>query len=380
MNEYKMYDGEEIFTDFSIENEKILDSKKTKKDRLPSWAVSLIITVPLCILTVVVCFAMTLGTHIFGEKAKVQKVPGNTSRGSITITPSEMDSDKAKNALMSVVSVQNAGEYGGFFGQSLSLGEGTGVIIREDGYILTSSAVVENVGNITVKLQDGNSYQAEVCNVDSVNNAAVLKIDASGLVPAVIGDSSAVNIGDSVIAIGNELNENLSSPVVSGTICGINNGVQLQNGQKVNILQIDASTVAQSVGGLILNKDGALIGIATAMISNPSSEIGIATPINDLKSLLSNFVSTDGGNYNNLSIGITGTDASYGVSVEKIAQGSPAEKAGIKTGDLIVKADGEAVSSINDINNIKNRHKKGDTMTFSIYRDGELMEISVVLE
>lgn len=380
MNEYKKYDGEELFTKFPIETGNFNDAQKNKKGGLPAWALSLIITVPICILTIAICFAMNLGSHVIGAKAKVQKTAGDVPKGSITLTPSAMDSDKAKNALLSVVSVKNAGEYGGFFGQSLSLGEGTGVIIREDGYILTSAAVVENVGNVTVELQDGNSYQAEVCNVDSVNNAAVLKIDAAGLTPAVIGDSSAVNIGDSVIAVGNEINENLSNPIVAGTVCGINNGVQLQNGQKINILQVDAATIAGSVGGLVFNKDGALIGIATAMISNPSSEIGIVTPIDDLKSLLSNFVSTDGGNYNNLSIGITGTDASYGVSIEKIAEGSPAEKAGLKTGDLIVKADGEAVASINDINNIKNRHKKGDTMTFSIYRDGEVTEINVVLE
>lgn len=168
--------------------------------------------------------------------------------------------------------------------------------------------------------------------------------------------------------------------MLGGTVCGIDTNVSLQNGQKVNIFQIDASTIADSVGGLVLNANGELIGIATAMISNPSAEIGIATPINDLKNFLSNIISNEGWNDSGIIIGISGTDADYGVVIDKIGENTPAEKAGLKIGDLIVKADGEAVNSINEITNIKNRHKKGDTMVFTVYRDGEMTDINVLLE
>ncbi len=367
MNENDLYDSEIV----------CVQPKQKPKNRIAPWLISLAVTLPICIVTIALCAFLVLGTEIFG-KDKEHGIEGPMPYTGITISPGDVGTDKAVEALKSVVNIKNVGGLGGFFGQSLSLGNGTGVIVREDGYILTSASVVESVGAVTVTMQDGTEYEAEVHNVDNQNNAAVLKINVAGLTPIAIGDSSAVAVGDAVSVIGNAISDNLSNPITVGTVSGVDNSVALQGGRNVNIFQIDASAIAESVGGLVLNAKGELIAITTAMISNPSSEIGIATPINDLKGALNNIVSVEG-NDNGLTIGISGTDAEYGVVLEMIAEGSPAEKAGLKTGDLVLKVAGEAVSSINDISEIKNRHKKGDTLVFSVYRDGEMLEINVIL-
>lgn len=374
MNEYKWYDGKVIY---SGDSEPHITEPPKKHHTAPPWLVSLAITLPICLLTAAACFSFTIGSHIIKPIKNTATWDGH---GSITVEPSPIDSAKAQAALSSVVNIKNSGESGGFFGQTLSLGEGSGVILSADGYILTSASVIENEGSVKVTLQNGKSYDAEVYKSDPANNAAVLKISAEGLAPITVGDSSALSLGEAVAVIGNPINENLSNPVTGGTVSGINNGVRLQSGQTVNILQIDASAITNSVGALVLNKNGELVGITTAMISNPSSEIGIATPINDLSELLGNIVTINGTVSSGLTIGITGSDDGHGVIVEAIAENSPASKAGFKIGDLIVKADGNAITSINDINAAKNLHKQGDTMTFTIYRDGEMQELSIVFE
>lgn len=347
-----------------------------EKRSVPVWLISLAITLPICILTLITCFVFVLSSGITGRAKSVL----TQNSGGITVSPAAIDGDIAKASLSAVVNIKNSGEYNGFFGQNLSFGEGSGIIINSDGYILTSASIVENNGNIKVTAHDGQSYDAEVVKIDSTNNAALLKIEASELSYVSIADSSSAVLGDAVAVIANPINENLSNPVIAGTICGIDTNIRLQNGQSVNIFQIDASEISASVGAPVLNKDGELIAITIGMISNPSSEIGLATPINDLAELVGKCATINGQAPSGLTIGISGSDEEYGVIVEMVEENSPAEKGGLKVGDLIVKADGEAVKSVSDITSIKNRHVQGDTMTFTVYRDGELTEISIVFE
>jgi len=143
---------------------------------------------------------------------------------------------------------------------------------------------------------------------------------------------------------------------------------------------VDASTLANSIGGLVLNEQGELIAVTTAIIASNSTEIGLATPINDLKDSLSKIVSTEKSDTQNITIGIQGVDSSHGVVIDRIAEDSAAEKAGLQSNDLIIKVNGEPITSVADITEIKNQHKKGDTLVFSIFRNGELLEINVVLE
>lgn len=376
MDEYNWYNENTSQTPPQAEAEAAAPSAK---HGAPAWLIALAITLPVCILTMITCFVFVLSSGI-AKQAKSARSSGQDGSAGITVSPSPIDGGRAESALNAVVNIKNSGEYNGFFGQSLSFGEGSGIIINSDGYILTSASVVENEGSIKVTLQNKDSYDATVVKVDSSNNAALLKIEASGLSYAAVGDSSAAALGDSVAVVGNPLNENISNPVTAGTICGIDNNVRLQNGQSVNIFQIDASAVSGSVGAPIFNQSGELIAITTAMISNNSSEIGLATPINDLSELIGSVATVNGQAPSGLTIGISGSDEGYGVIIEMVEEGSPAEKGGLKVGDLIVKADGEAVTSVSEITNIKNRHKSGDTMTLTIYRDGEMKDIAIVFE
>ncbi len=285
--------------------------------------------------------------------------------------------DIGSRALNSVVKIANKGNIGGFFSQMVSLGEGVGAVVSEDGYILTSNYIVESNGDITVTMPDGAEYAAKVVGTDSTMDVAILKIEAKGLLPMTIGDSDAVELGDSVIAIGSALGKKMTSPVTRGTICGINKNISLQNGTTVNLFQTDAAMVADSIGGVLLNASGQMIGMATALAKD-SNEINLATPINDIKPILESIIDSQGA-ARVPEIGISGTDADYGVSVNSVAENSPAARAGIRTGDLIIKADGETVTSVAKINQIRVRHKIGDKIVLTIYRDGELKDVEIVL-
>lgn len=285
--------------------------------------------------------------------------------------------DIGARALNSVVKIANKGSIGGFFSQMVSLGEGVGAVVSEDGYILTSNYIVESSGDITVTMPDNAEYTAKVVGTDSAMDVAILKIEAKGLLPMTIGDSDAVELGDSVIAIGGSLGKKMTSPVTKGIICGINRNISLQNGTTVNLFQTDAAMIADSIGGVLLNSNGQMIGMTTALAKD-SNEISLATPINDIKPILESII--DSQNSPRVpEIGISGTDADYGVSVNSVAENSPAAKAGIKVGDLIIKADGETVASVAKINQMRMRHKVGDKMILTIYRAGELMDIEVTL-
>lgn len=285
--------------------------------------------------------------------------------------------DIGTRALNSVVKIANKGSVGGFFSQMVSLGEGVGTVVSEDGYILTSNYIVESSGDITVTMPDGAEHSAKVVGTDSGMDVAILKIEASGLLPMTIGDSDAVVLGDPVIAIGTALGKKMTSPVTQGTICGINQNIGLQNGTTVNLFQTDAAMIADSVGGVLLNGSGQMIGMATALAKD-SSEINLVTPINDIKPILESII--DSQNAPRVpEIGISGTDADYGVSVNSVAENSPAAKAGIKVGDLIIKADGETVVSVAKINQIRLRHKAGEKMVLTVYRDGGLTDVEITL-
>lgn len=374
MNEYKWYDGEMgcIQRYYKSEND------PPKKKPMPPWLVSIIIAL-ICILAFIIFIGILLGSSILASGiSPFSDTFSGSLKNSINITVNAPNIDNT--VLESVVNIQNSGEYGGFFGQTLSLGEGTGVIVKENGYILTSLYIVENVGDIKVKLNNGSEYTARLYAADSETNTAILKINAFGLKPIAIGDSSQVSIGDAVCVVGNSINESLSPPITGGTISGIDNNVRLQNGKTMNIFQVDSSTIANSIGGLVLNENGELIAISTSIFSTQSSEIGLATPINDLKDILSEIAASNDEKASTPALGISGTDESYGVVLTSITEGSPAEKSELKIGDLIVKADNQKVNSVKEITSIVKKHKQGDTIILTIYRDGEMKEIDVVLE
>lgn len=306
---------------------------------------------------------------------------GSAGEGTAVAPSQPADTDMfqtvGNRALGSVVQITNQGSLGGFFSQVISFGEGVGAIVSEDGYILTSSYIVESKGKITVTMADGAEYAANVVGTDSTSGAAVLKIEANGLMPVTIGDSDAVVLGDSVIAIGSSISKKMTSPVTTGVICGINKNVSLQDGTTVNLFQTDAAMIGESIGGALFNTAGQMIGMATA-VADDTDEISLITPINDIKPVLESMINSQNGP-KVPELGISGTDAEYGVGVTAVAEDSPAARAGMRVGDLIVKADGEPVTSVAKINQLRVRHKAGDKMVLTVYREGELLELTAEL-
>ena len=279
----------------------------------------------------------------------------------------------------SVVSVSLQGQSGGFFSQMLTSSGGTGIVVSADGYILTNNSIVgRQSGTVTVTLSDGDSYEAQIVGSDARTDCAILKIDKSELVPVQFGDSDSVLSGTRVAALGRILSSQLGATLTQGTICGINKGVTLQSGQTINLIQTDAAS-PDSAGSALFDSEGRMVGMVTSMISSSSDSIALAIPSNDIIQVIESVITT-GIAPSGLNIGIRGQDAEYGVIVETVNEDSAAAKAGLAAGDLIMKVDGTPVKSVSEINQIRDTHTHGDTIVFTVYRDGETIDINITLE
>ena len=280
-----------------------------------------------------------------------------------------------------------------WYGQNqVESGAGSGVIISSDGYILTCDHVVAGASNITVTIGD-DDYTATVVGEDSTSDVAVLKIDANGLTPAVVGDSDTLTVGDNVLAVGNPLGE-LGGTVTSGIVSALNRSVSIQSSSSVNtmsLIQMDASVSPGNSGGGLFNMNGELIGIVNAKSSSSDAEgLGFAIPINDAikvaQDLLENGYVT-GRPY----MGITylavndaqtaaqlGVNA-YGIYVVDVVSGGPADKAGLKAGDRIVSIDNTEVAQKTDLGTLMQEHSAGDTLSITVARDGQMQTVSLTL-
>ena len=285
----------------------------------------------------------------------------------------------ADKILPSVVSVSAKSSYRSFFGISTQTANGTGIIISGNGYILTACSLIGSGDEATVTVNKAN-YAATVVAQDTSKDIAILHIDAENLPAAQFGNSDDMHAGDPVIAVGNILGGEMGASVTRGIICGVNSNLTLQNGNTINLLQTDAITDSGSTGGCIVNENGDIVGMITSAISSNSEKIAFAIPSNDIKSLAeAQTGSKSGTSSSGLIIGITGSDADHGVTVESVISDSPAQKSGIAVGDLILKVDGTPVKSIAEINKIKDTHKAGDTLVITVYRSGEIIDVNVVL-
>ena len=280
-----------------------------------------------------------------------------------------------------------------WYGQSqVESGAGSGVIISSDGYILTCAHVVDGASSITVTIDD-KDYTATLVGEDTTSDVAVIKIDATGLTPATVGDSDNLKVGQSVMAVGNPLGE-LGGTVTGGMISALNRSVTIQGSSSVNtmsLIQMDASVSPGNSGGGLFNMNGELIGIVNAKSSSSDAEgLGFAIPINDAikvaQELLENGYVT-GRPY----LGITylgvedaqtaaqlGVNA-YGVYVVEVVKGGPAERAGLQSGDRIVSIDGTEIASKDDLGTLMQKHAAGDTLNITIARNGQMQTVSVTL-
>ena len=236
-------------------------------------------------------------------------------------------------------------------------------------------------------------YTATVVGEDDTSDVAVLKIDATGLTPATVGDSDSLSVGDSVLAVGNPLGE-LGGTVTSGIVSALNRSVTIQGTSSTNtmsLIQMDASVSPGNSGGGLFNMNGELIGLVNAKSSSSDAEgLGFAIPINDAiqvaQDLLENgYVS--GRPYMGITY-IAVTDAqtaaqlnvnAYGVYVVDVVQGGPADKAGLKAGDRIVSIDGNEIAQKDDLGTLMQQHTAGDTLSITVARDGQMQTVSLTL-
>lgn len=287
--------------------------------------------------------------------------------------------------------------FGGY--SSNATASGSGIIISEDGYILTNNHVVSSSSNssyysmseaqkITVKLYNSNeTYEAKIVGSDSQTDLAIIKIDATGLTAAELGDSNSVKVGEFAMAIGNPLG--LDSSVTCGIVSAINREVTDEDGNKYIAIQTDAAINSGNSGGALVNSEGKVIGINTLKLSGNGVEgIGFAIPISSTLDITQQLIQ-----YNKVIrpyIGISGRDVTeslskkynypIGIYIAKVEEFSPAEIAGLKIGDVITAIDGTPVSTMDKLNEIKNTHNVGDDILLTIYRNGETRDVTLKLK
>ena len=313
----------------------------------------------------------------------------NTASGMTTAQVSEMVSP----SVVVITTEQVVYSQWSWYGQSqVESGAGSGVVISSDGYILTCAHVVSGASNITVTIGD-TDYPATVVGEDDTSDVAVLKIDATDLTPATVGNSDSLAVGESVLAVGNPLGE-LGGTVTSGIVSALNRSVSIQGSSSVNtmsLIQMDASVSPGNSGGGLFNMNGELVGIVNAKSSDSDAEgLGFAIPVNDAvkvaQELLENGYVT-GRPYLGISYYAV-TDAqtaaqlgvnAYGVYIVEVVKGGPADKAGLQAGDRIVSVDGSEVATQSDLGTLMQDHKAGDTIEITVARGGQMQTVTVTL-
>lgn len=275
---------------------------------------------------------------------------------------------------------------GSFFQQYVAQGAGSGVIISNDGYILTNNHVIDGANTIKVTLRDSTEYDAKVIGADSQLDVALLKVDAKDLSPATFGDSSTINVGDYAVVIGNPLGQ-LGGTVTDGIISALDRDVKV-DGETMHLMQTNAAINPGNSGGGLFNANGELIGIICAKASSSTTEVeglGFAIPINRVLDIL-NDLKQYGYVQGRIDLGMTLTDVTSntgyepGVYVKSVNNGSNAQKAGFQSGDLITKVNGTKVTSVSDINAIIDNLNVGDNVKFSVTRGTQTGDLTLTLE
>ena len=300
-------------------------------------------------------------------------------------------SEIVKQTANSVVEIATEGvQTGAFARQYVTQGAGSGVIISEDGYIVTNHHVIDGANKITVTLRDGEtSYEAELIGTDADNDIALLKVDATGLTAATFGNSSDLVVGDYVIAIGNPLGT-LGGTVTDGIISALAREVTIED-KNLTLLQTNAQISPGNSGGGLFNASGELVGIVNAKDSATEVEgIAFAIPINTVVNIIRD-LKDYGYVTGKISTGMEFVDINsdlsafyYGVKdtgvyVLSVDSDSNADKAGFKRGDLITEVNGTKVSSESDVKKQLEKSKVGDTVKFKVSRNGEDKEIQLKL-
>lgn len=274
---------------------------------------------------------------------------------------------------------------------------GSGFVISSNdtsSYILTNYHVIDGVTDITVFFSDGKSYDATLVGGEEENDIAVLKIEQGGLRPVVLGDSDAINVGENVYAIGNPLGE-LTFTFTGGYVSSKDRAVTMSDGTVINMIQTDTAINSGNSGGPLFDKYGQVVGIVSAKLSSSGSSskasvegLGFAIPINDVKDMVTSIM--ENGYVTgkpNVGVLINAVDESVqrygvpaGVEIMAILDGSCAQKAGLQEGDIITAVGDTQVTSETQLQSAVKEYKAGDTVAFTIYRDGNTSTVNVTLD
>ena len=331
--------------------------------------------------------------------AKLDKLTLSQTSGNSTSTQIQIEKTDspvvaiAQKAGPSIVGVKVNSLFQGIFGNlETSDEEGSGIIYSEDGYIVTNYHVIETAiknssATIQVTLSTGESLNASIIGYDDVTDLAVIKVDKTGLQAAEFGVSGDLKVGELAVAIGNPLGQELAGSVTGGYISALNRKLTT-DGRTYNLIQTDAAINPGNSGGALVNSQGQVIGINTAKINETSVEgIGFAIPSDDALPIIKELIQN--GKIVRPYIGLSGInidDATArmnnivkGVYVMQVLQGTPAQEAGIQRGDIIVQIDGKDITTMEELNEIKNAKNIGDTITLKINRAGKEIEVKVTL-
>ena len=306
----------------------------------------------------------------------------------VTYTTSDL-SPVVANIQDSVVEVYTERvEHSMFYGEYVTSGAGSGVIYTDDGYIITNNHVIENARSINVKLHDGTEYQATLVATDEETDLAVIKINATGLLAAVLGDSEELKVGETVIAIGNPLGT-LGGTVTTGIVSALSREITVQ-GQKMTLLQTNTAINPGNSGGGLFNTSGELIGIVNAKSSGDDVEgIGFAIPVNVVKGVAQDLI-LNGYVKGRPSIGIKCVSiesqrymryynvSSFGVYVDEVTSQS-AVTAGLQSGDLIIGIEGQEIASYTEMKDALTKYKAGDVVTITVLRGQQKIDLEIAL-
>lgn len=299
-----------------------------------------------------------------------------------------------KNVVGSVASINCLSTAVNAFGQTTQTpSSGSGFVITADGYIVTNYHVVKGASSVEATMYDGTSYEAKVIGGDKDYDIAVIKVEATGLTPVVLGNSEALEVGETIAAIGNPLGD-LTFSMSAGIVSSVGRTINV-DGTPFNMIQIDASINPGNSGGPLVNAAGEVVGIVSAKYSTYSTTmvegIGFAIPMNDVTAMIRDIM-TNGYVTNKPYLGITvGTltsemvrqyalDVKSGVFVYSVEDGGAADTAGFKMGDVITEFGSKKVTTLEEFTAAKKNYSAGDTATFTVVREGEEMELTLTFD
>ena len=298
-------------------------------------------------------------------------------------TPSQVYAENVSRVVAIRATVESYGQVG--------TSSGSGFILPEDGYVVTNAHVVEDATSASVVMNDGTEYQAVIVGSDTSNDVAVLKVNAQGLPTVTLGSSSALAVGDMVVAIGNPLGT-LNSTQTVGYVCGKDREVTTGN-TIVNMIQTDAAINSGNSGGPLFNMNGEVVGITTAKYSGTTSSgasiegIGFAIPIDDVIGVIGDLQNYGYVTGAYLGVTVQNLDSSYssmlgfsGAYVVSVSSGSCAERAGIQPKDIIIALGDTKISSITELTRTLRNFQAGDVTTITVFRGGDKVTLDIILD